>query len=133
MQRHPAASERRAEGASGLLCLTRPEEDALFSAVHRPSLSGRFEAEPVHAEGFPARANRGLVIQPRTRIITTKLELIGETLIRIPFHVAILVAAFASFVLSVSVWFFADRDAGLFVGIWVPSILSLGAFLAARR
>jgi len=57
----------------------------------------------------------------------------GEALIRIPFHVAILVAAFASFVLSVSVWFFADRDAGLFVGIWVPSILSLGAFLEARR
>ena len=52
---------------------------------------------------------------------------------RIPFHTAILLAAFVSFLLSISVWFFADKDAGLFVGIWVPSILSLGAFLEARR
>ncbi len=53
--------------------------------------------------------------------------------VRIPFHTAILLAAFMSFLLSISVWFFADKDAGLFVGIWVPSILSLGAFLEARR
>jgi hypothetical protein len=37
------------------------------------------------------------------------------------------VAAFLSFVFSVSLWFFVDKDAGLFVGIWVPSILSLAA------
>jgi hypothetical protein len=40
-------------------------------------------------------------------------------------------AAFLSFVFSVSLWFFVDKDAGLFVGIWVPSILSLAA--AVRR
>jgi len=48
----------------------------------------------------------------------------------------ILVAAFASFVLSVSLWFGVfgdpDREAGIFVGLWVPSILSLGALLAPR-
>ncbi|NNF25906.1 MAG: hypothetical protein HKN73_01625 [Gemmatimonadetes bacterium] len=32
-----------------------------------------------------------------------------------------------SFLLSVSLWFFVDKDAGMFVGIWVPSILALGA------
>lgn len=41
----------------------------------------------------------------------------------------LLTAAFISFVLSVLVWFFIDKDAGVFVGIWVPSILSLGTFL----
>jgi hypothetical protein len=48
----------------------------------------------------------------------------------------ILGGAFASFLLSVSLWFGVfgepDREAGLFVGLWVPSILSLGALLAPR-
>lgn len=48
----------------------------------------------------------------------------------------ILAAAFVSFVLSVSLWFGVigeeDRQAGLFVGLWVPSILALGALLAPR-
>ena len=34
-------------------------------------------------------------------------------------------AAFVSFVLSVSLWFYGYKDEGLFVGLWVPSILSL--------
>jgi len=41
--------------------------------------------------------------------------------------VAILVAAFASFVLSVTLWFTGSHDQGIFVGLWVPSILSFGA------
>ena len=44
-----------------------------------------------------------------------------------------LVAAFASFVLSVSLWFSGSEQAGIFVGVWVPSIVSLGAFLLPRR
>jgi len=36
-----------------------------------------------------------------------------------------LFAAFASFVVSVSLWFLVNHDYGLFVGIWVPSILAL--------
>ena len=46
---------------------------------------------------------------------------------------SILIAAFISFLLSVSLWFLGHKDEGLFVGIWVPSILSLGALLEARR
>ncbi len=38
----------------------------------------------------------------------------------------VLVSAFASFVLSVTLWFTGSHDQGLFVGLWVPSILSLG-------
>ena len=41
-------------------------------------------------------------------------------------------AAFASFLLSVYLYFIADdKSAGIFVGIWVPSIQSLGALLLA--
>lgn len=40
-------------------------------------------------------------------------------------------AAAASFVLSVGLWFSDSRDEGLFVGLWVPSILALGAFVMA--
>jgi len=39
-----------------------------------------------------------------------------------------LVAAVASFVLSVTLWFTDNRDEGVFVGLWVPSILAAGAF-----
>jgi hypothetical protein len=34
-------------------------------------------------------------------------------------------AAFASFVLSVMLWFLVNQAYGQFVGIWVPSILIL--------
>ncbi len=43
-----------------------------------------------------------------------------------------LIAAFASFVLSVSLWFLGDTETaklqGIFVGLWVPSILALGGY-----
>lgn len=38
----------------------------------------------------------------------------------------IMLAAFIAFVLSIYLWFKGDRDAGIFVGLWVPSILALG-------
>jgi ABC-type multidrug transport system permease subunit len=43
------------------------------------------------------------------------------------------IAAFASFVFSVTLWFCGDTDLNrsqaIFVGLWVPSILSLGNLL----
>ncbi len=41
------------------------------------------------------------------------------------------VAAGLSFLLSVSLWFGGDRERGLFVGLWVPSILAAGTLLLA--
>lgn len=38
-------------------------------------------------------------------------------------------AAGISFLLSVWLWFSGDRERGLFVGLWVPSILSAGGLL----
>lgn len=40
-----------------------------------------------------------------------------------------LIGAFASFAFSVTLWFSGMREEGLFVGLWVPSILALGALL----
>lgn len=34
-------------------------------------------------------------------------------------------AAFASFIASVSLWFLVNHDYGVYVGLWVPSILAL--------
>ena len=39
------------------------------------------------------------------------------------------VAAGISFCLSVGLWFSGDRERGLFVGLWVPSILSAAILL----
>lgn len=44
----------------------------------------------------------------------------------------LLAAAAASFVLSVSLWFSGSELQGIFVGLWVPSILSLGAIVLPR-
>jgi hypothetical protein len=49
-----------------------------------------------------------------------------------PFHrikAIFLIAAFVSFVLSVSLWFFDYREEGIFVGLWVPAIHSLGTLV----
>ena len=43
-----------------------------------------------------------------------------------------LAAAFMSFVASVSLWFLVDKLSGVFVGIWVPSILSLWCGIRSR-
>lgn len=46
-----------------------------------------------------------------------------------------LFAAFVSFAFSISLWFgilggeaVANKQAGIFVGLWVPSILALGGY-----
>lgn len=49
---------------------------------------------------------------------------------------SLLLAAFVSFVISVSLYFGAGAEIpkrlnGIYVGIWVPSILSLGSFILA--
>jgi hypothetical protein len=43
----------------------------------------------------------------------------------------VLMAAAVSFLLSVTLWFTDNHQAGLFVGLWVPSILAAGAFWMA--
>ena len=47
--------------------------------------------------------------------------------------VLFVLAAGLSFLFSVYLWFLVDREQGLFVGIWVPSILALGALLLSGK
>ena len=42
-------------------------------------------------------------------------------------------AAGLSFLASVLLWFSDHKEQGLYVGLWVPSILSLGTLLLANR
>ena len=44
----------------------------------------------------------------------------------------ILLGALVSFVLSVSLWFTGNHDQGIFVGLWVPSILALAGLVPGR-
>jgi hypothetical protein len=48
----------------------------------------------------------------------------------------ILGAAFLSFLFSISLWFGVfganPKEAGVFVGLWVPSIIGLGIFFNQR-
>lgn len=44
-----------------------------------------------------------------------------------------LIAAGVSFLLSVYLWFNGYKDQGLYVGLWVPSILSSGALMLAGK
>lgn len=52
-----------------------------------------------------------------------------------PADYLLLAAAFVSFLFSVYLWFQGQREEGLYVGIWVPSILAFGGFVrsAMRR
>ena len=48
----------------------------------------------------------------------------------------ILAAAFLSFLFSISLWFgflgAINKDAGIFVGLWVPSILAVGNYFKMK-
>ena len=44
-----------------------------------------------------------------------------------------IILAFISFLFSVFLWFSDDKLSGIFVGIWVPSILALSIAIRQRR
>jgi hypothetical protein len=45
----------------------------------------------------------------------------------------LLFAALLAFCCSVLMWFFFDKSSGIFVGLWVPSILSLAIVMLLMR
>jgi hypothetical protein len=47
--------------------------------------------------------------------------------------IGFLTAAAISFLFSVYLWFSGSKEQGIFVGIWVPSILSLGALMLSGK
>lgn len=46
---------------------------------------------------------------------------------------AILIAAALSLLASVFLWFSGDKDAGLYVGMWVTGVLAFGALMEAGK
>jgi hypothetical protein len=52
-----------------------------------------------------------------------------------PADYAVMMAALLSLVTSIYLWFGGQREEGLFVGLWVPSILSFATYvrLSATR
>ncbi len=62
----------------------------------------------------PAQAVRLVLTQPLIRV-----------------KLVFLLASLISLLLSVSLWFSGNELQGIFVGVWVPSILSLGALVLA--
>ncbi len=47
--------------------------------------------------------------------------------------IGFVIAAGASFLFSISLWFSGSREEGAFVGLWVPSILSFGTLLLGSK
>ena len=60
---------------------------------------------------------------PRTDLSTAKTRARG----------LFLLAALLSLIASIVLFFSGNEDEGIFVGLWVPSILALGALLAPSR
>ncbi|MEY3557845.1 MAG: hypothetical protein RL374_551 [Actinomycetota bacterium] len=56
---------------------------------------------------------------------------------KVVLQASVLVSAAASLALSISLYFSGDTEFdklnGIYVGVWVPSILALGAFLLAGK
>ncbi len=77
----------------------------------------------VQAQGAYSRTNNG--IDPMLKQVQSGSRAARLRKVKALF----LIAAFMSFVASVSLWFLVDREQGLFVGLWVPSILALGGLL----
>jgi hypothetical protein len=46
-----------------------------------------------------------------------------------PSDILFLAAAFFSFLFSIYLWFNGQKEEGIFVGIWVPSILSAAVLI----
>ncbi len=66
-------------------------------------------------------------VQNKTSKRSVAIALLSQPLVRV--KLAFLVASLASLVLSVSLWFNGHELQGIFVGLWVPSILSAGSLL----
>ena len=69
-----------------------------------------------------------MTVTQETAISTRPLaDVFGSPAGRI--KLAFLLAGFLSLVISVSLWFAGYREEGLFVGLWVPAIHSLGTLV----
>ena len=59
------------------------------------------------------------------------VSLLARPVVRV--KLVFVIASLASLILSVSLWFSSHELQGIFVGLWVPSILSAGSLLLSGR
>ena len=70
-----------------------------------------------------------IALNKRPSLSAAMRVLLAKPLVKI--KLLLMLASFISLVLSVSLYFNGHEQQGIYVGIWVPSILSLGSLLLA--
>lgn len=93
----------------------------------------------VHVEwrtlGFTLRSRdqAELLVRPESRELLTLNQPSEVPVMFSKGDILVLLAAFLSFLFSISLWFGigmpANKDAGMFVGLWVPSIIATGIYV----
>ena len=63
---------------------------------------------------------------PTEELISSRLSLVNRS------KLIFLAAGLVSLVLAVGLWFTGNKEQGLFVGLWVPAVHSLGALVLAN-
>lgn len=71
----------------------------------------------------------GLIIK---KIVNTKINIMKQVIFYLKLYYPV-VLSFISFLYSVGLWFSGYQLEGIFVGIWVPSILAFAICIRQRR
>ena len=71
----------------------------------------------------------GLIIK---KIVNTKIKIMKQVIFYLKLYYPV-VLSFISFLYSVGLWFSGHQLEGIFVGIWVPSILAFAICIRQRR
>lgn len=104
----------------------RCNNGSLISAGGWPQITSRMCSIQLASVVSCGKENVGKLVDGQSQSeLGMKKQVIGKVLV--------ILAAFGSFLFSVGLWFSGQREEGLFVGIWVPSILSFGSLLFAGR
>ena len=66
------------------------------------------------------------------KIVNTKIKIMKKLKLYLELYYPVILS-FLSFLYSVSLWFTGNKLEGIFVGIWVPSILAFAIAFRQRR
>ena len=84
-------------------------------------------------ENINVQIGSGGFVKPDPIIYISKKQIKKQTTMEFLQKYYPILLAFISFLFSVTLWFSGMREEGLFVGIWVPSILSLANFFNSTK
>ena len=115
-----AAKVRGDPRGAGLLRASRATHQRIETTDRQPFASGNFHSRFGVSNPFSVVPVTKPLTQPRSVAMPRSKQ-------RRRAAIVVLVSAFASFLLSVTLWFTGHHEQGLYVGLWVPSILSFGS------